>query len=251
MWPIVYINLDRDQHRRALMEAALAATPFAWERLPGVLWSQLGAAQQAQFYSAQRNRQQFFRPLVDGEKGCYASHLRACDWLLARDCPAVVVLEDDVALAPALTEVLFALYRELPASGWDMVKLYSRPVERAWTQRPLTGQHRLLTYRRVPSMSYGYVLHRDGAAKLLAARRPFGRPVDVDLRYWWESDLRILGVAPAVVAMGPEGMNSSIWRGEQRQPRTWSQRWRRWWFQLDYTARNAWHRRRQTWLPAV
>lgn len=43
--------------------------------------------------------------------------------------------------------------------------------------------------------------------------RPFGRPGDVDVRYWWEADLRVLGVVPGVVTQGAGSEVSSIWHG--------------------------------------
>ena len=248
MLPIVYINLDRDVQRRERMEALLAPLPFPHQRLAGVLWGRLSAAEQAQLYSPALNAVQFFRPLVDGEKGCYASHLRACEHLLASQNTAVVVLEDDVSLETGFAEVVHAV-AQLPADSWDIVKLYSRDGEQPWGERPLTPNHRLITYRRVPSMSNGYILSRSGARKLLAGRRPFGRPVDVDVRYWWECGLRVAGVTPAVVTMGAISESSSIWSGG-RHRRSWGERWVRWRLQLDYTIRNAWYRRQQQ-LPAV
>jgi glycosyl transferase family 25 len=243
VWPLVYINLDRDVQRRERMEALLSGLPFPYLRLPGVLWSALSPQEQARLYSPSLNAKQFFRPLVDGEKGCYASHLRACEYLLASDWPAIVVLEDDVALDTSLVEVMEALTAR-PAETWDVVKLYSRDREHTVDEYSLTTRHRLVTYKRVPSMCNGYILSRRGAHKLLQNRRPFGRPVDVDMRYWWECGLRVLGIVPAVVTMGPSSEASSIWSTD-RPRRTWTQRWRRWGLQLDYSARNAWHSRLQ------
>lgn len=243
MLPIVYINLDRDVHRRERMEALLGALPFPYRRLPGVLWRELDAAQRSHLYSPDVNARQFFRPLVDGEKGCYASHLRACEYLLDSGRPAMVVLEDDVALDDGFADVVHAIATISP-DRWDIIKLYSRNDERPRDHCPLTLRHRLVSYQRVPSMNNGYVLSRSGAVKLLAGRRPFGRPVDVDVRYWWECDLRVLGVVPSVVGMGAASEASSIWR-EARPRRTWSERWRRWVLQVDYSIRNARYRARQ------
>lgn len=243
MLPIVYINLDRDVHRRERMEALLASLPFPYHRLPGVLWRELDVLQQTRLYSPDLNTRQFFRALVDGEKGCYASHLRACEYLLASDSPAMVVLEDDVAFDDGFADAVHAI-ATIPPDRWDIIKLYSRFDEHPRDHRPLTPRHRLVNYQRVPSMCNGYVLSRSGAAKLLAGRRPFGRPVDVDVRYWWECDLRVLGVVPSVVGMGEGSEVSSIWQGA-RPRRTWAERWRRWLLQVDHSIRNVWYRPRQ------
>lgn len=247
MLPVVYINLDRDAQRRQAMEAMLRRHGLPFERLPAVAWAVLDEASRTRLYDLALNQRQFDRPLVDGEKGCYASHLKACEHLLASTAPALIVLEDDVELSDAVADVLAAI-EALPPEGWDVIKLYSRRNERPAAATPLTGAHQLVAYRRVPSMNNGYALSRTGAAKLLQHRRPFGRPVDVDVRYWWEADLRVLGVVPGVVTMGAGSEVSSIWHGG-RPGRTWAERWRRWSAQLDYSLRNAWHRRRQV-LPA-
>lgn len=247
MLPVIYINLDRDLERRQAMEAMLHPHGLPFERLRAVAWAELDQASRAQLYDPALNRRQFERLLVDGEKGCYASHLKACEYLLASSAPALIVLEDDVHLTDGFVDVLAAI-EALPTEGWDVIKLYSRHNERPVAAMPLTSEHQLVTYRRVPSMCYGHAISRAGAAKLLQHRRPFGRPVDVDMRYWWEADLRILGIVPAVVTRGAASEISSIWQGG-RFNRTWAERWRRWGLQLDYTLRNAWHRHRQV-LPA-
>jgi glycosyl transferase family 25 len=244
VWPLVYINLDRDVQRRERMEALLSELPFPHTRLPGVLWSALSPQEQARLYSPSLNARQFFRPLVDGEKGCYASHLRACEHLLASDWPAIVVLEDDVALADRFCEIITAL-QNLGNEGWDLIKLYSRPDERPRARQALTGDWDWIIYQRVPSMSNGYVLSRAGARKLLNRRIPFARPVDVDVRYWWECDLRVYGVLPSIVTMAPSSEDSSIWVGG-RPHRRWGERIRRWSLQADYSLRNAWYGARQS-----
>ena len=149
----------------------------------------------------------------NGEKGCYASHLRAWQQLLAGDAPALVVLEDDVRLLPNFPSVLQAI-ADLPPQSWDMVKLYGREHEKIAQQMPLadTGVQ-LITYRRVPSFAAAYVISRAGAQKLLASRVPFGRPVDVDMRFWFENGVRTFGVFPSVVALDDTSAESSIWQG--------------------------------------
>ncbi len=240
MLPIAYINLDADAVRRAHLEQQLRALGLCATRIPGVRWRDLPAAEQARLYSPALNARGYPRPLVDGEKGCYASHLRAVQHLLDSDAPALVVLEDDVTLDPSLPQVLNAL-AQLP-HGWDVVKLHSRAKEQTLLQRALCPDHMLATYRRVPSMTTGYVVSRSGAHKWLATRQPFGRPVDVDLRYWWESGLRVCGVVPGVVALRQHAQASSIWQGSPG--RDVGHHLKKWWLQIDYSLRNARHRSR-------
>ena len=239
--PLVFINLDKDSERRTRIEGQLAHLGLPGERLPAVWWKHLPPAEQSLLYSAERNHGLYYQPLVDGEKGCYASHIQAWRQLLASDASALVVLEDDVRLTPQFADVVNAI--AALQEPWDMVKLLGRDREKVRSQRPLVPGTALVDYSRVPSMTAGYVVSRAGAAKLLAHRQPFGRPIDVDLRFWWECDqLRILGVSPSAIALDDTSEVSSIW--DTRDTLTPGQRWRKFCMKLALTLGNAWHRRR-------
>lgn len=242
--PIVFINLDRDAERRTRLLAALQPIDMPSERFAAVWWADVPAEQAARWYSDALNERQYYKPLRNGEKGCYASHIGAWQQLLASDAPALVVLEDDVRLTPQFAEVVNAI--AALQEPWDMVKLLGRDREKVRSQRPLVPElpgTALVDYARVPSMTAGYVVSRAGAAKLLAKRQPFGRPIDVDLRFWWEcDDLRILGVSPSAIALDETSEVSSIW--DTRDTLTPGQRWRKFTMKLALTVGNAWHRRR-------
>lgn len=232
--PVVYINLDEDTGRRAALEAQFAAAGVEAQRHPATRWTRLSTAAQAALYSEALNRQSYFRPLVAGEKGCYASHIEVWRALLASDAPGLVVLEDDVELEPDFAEVVNAIAALPP--GWNMVKLIGREREKAQARQPLTARHALVDYRRVPSLTAGYVISREGARKLLAARVPYGRPIDIDLRLWWECDLSVQGVVPAAIRLAESSDASSI---GQRESRSLALRWRKFIFKLAYSWANA------------
>lgn len=243
--PIVFINLDRDAERRTRLLAELQQIDMPSERFPAVWWADVPPEQASRWYSDDLNARQYYKPLRNGEKGCYASHIGAWQQLLASDAPALVVLEDDVRLTPQFAEVVKAI--AVLQEPWDMVKLLGRDREKVRSERPLLPGTALVDYARVPSMTAGYVVSRAGAAKLLAHRQPFGRPIDVDLRFWWECDqLRILGVSPSAIALDDTSEVSSIW--DTRDTLTPSQRWRKFTMKLALTLGNAWHRRR---LPTL
>ena len=246
MLPIYYINLDTDSQRRASMQAQFGQLGLQAQRVPALRWSALPQSEQDRLYSGALNSRLFYRPMVDGEKGCYASHLKVCERLLESDASGCVVLEDDVRLSPDFPLVVEAI--SCLDDDWDVIKLHSRLVERTRMQLALCAGHSLVTYQRVPSWATGYAISRAGAEKMLQSRQPFGRPVDVDVRCWWEAGLRVCGVLPGVVALGGEADHSSIW--SQNAQRVGDDRWQKWRFQVVYSVRNALHRRQQT-LPKV
>ena len=232
--PLVYINLDEDEARRRGIESSFGAIGIVPERFAAVRWNRLSEPEQAALYSASLNARSYVRPLVAGEKGCYASHIGCWQRLLDSTASALVVLEDDVLPQPGFAELVAAV-ANLP-SGWDMVKLIGRDRERPRERWPLAAGFELVSYRRVPSLTAGYVVSRSGAAKLLVSRRPFGRPIDVDLRQWWENRLRMRGVMPAAIALAPTEASSSI--GARHGRASLAQRWGKFVFKLRYTVAN-------------
>lgn len=241
--PLVYINLDEDTSRRANIESELARLDLKASRLQAVRWTRLSTAAQDALYSPQLNRRQFHLPLVAGEKGCYASHLLACDALLRSEHEALVVLEDDITLDPALPAVLRAVQVRLSAQpDVDVVKLMGRDREKIKHREPLEAPcqpaRSWTHYRRVPSLTAGQVVTREGARKMLSHHCPFGRPVDVDQRHWWEAHLVIRGVHPEVVHHAKLHQDSSI--GTRGLDRSVSVQWRKFRWKLAYTWNNAW-----------
>jgi len=241
--PIVYINLDKDAERRERMEKQAAALGVSVQRLPAVWWADLDTAEQAKHHSAALAGRQYYKPLVNGEKGCYASHIQAWRELLAGDAPWLVVLEDDVHLHTDFSAVIQGI--AAIKQPWDMIKLVGRSREKVRAQRPLVAGYGLIQYTRVPSLTAAYVISRAGAEKLLRTRVPFGRPVDVDLRFWFENDLHVFGVQPAVVSLDETSEVSSIW--QQRSRLMPGQRWRKLKMKLQLAWGNA--RARQPQLP--
>lgn len=238
------INLARDADRLAPMARQLDALGLPWQRVEAVYGRDLDAEQRRVLYDAGANQRLYHQPLVDGEIGCYTSHLRVWQRLLDDGHPMALVLEDDVDLLPGLPAVLQALQqpehrRAQGAPNWDMVKLIGRAQEAAAARWPLgaaaPGQA-LIRYRRVPSLTGAYVVSARGAQRLLAHRQPFFRPIDVDLRCWWEADLRLYGVQPYPVVHGQASFQSSIGQ-KARQPL--ARRWRKWLQQLAYSVANA------------
>lgn len=239
--PIYYINLARETARRELMEGAFARLGVPAERIDAVFWKELPPEQQQALYSPALNARQFHLPLIAGEMGCYASHIQAWRRLLASQATCAVVLEDDVQLHDTFVEAV----RDIAAlpPGWDMVKLIGRRQvnrEKIRHRQPLNERTDLVEYSKMPSYAAGYVVSRQGAEKLLAQRVPFGRPVDIDLRYWWEGDLHILGIYPPAVALDVAHQTSGI--GKRNVRPHWSVGWRKFANKVKIIVLNAYHR---------
>jgi glycosyl transferase family 25 len=239
--PICFINLASDEQRCERMQAEFLRHGLVGHRLDAVRWTDLTPQAQDELYSDSLNEKQFHVSLVAGEKGCYASHHKAWAGMVENGLPAMVVLEDDVRLTPELTKVIAAVETlEIP---WDMIKLIGRDKEKIRARRPLVEGVDLIDYKRVPSLTAGYIISREGALKLMRKRKPFGRPIDVDLRFWWECDLRIMGVSPACLILDDTSFTSTI--GQKNRQRTWRAQWNKFSVKFSMTLLNELHTHRR------
>jgi glycosyl transferase, family 25 len=246
--PVYLINLPRDRERGELMQQQIAALGLSTRRVDAVLGRDLSPAQREQLYSPTLNHARFHKPMSAGEIGCYASHLRVWQTMASDEASFALVLEDDVLLGRDLPDLLAAV-AALPAT-WDMIKLIGRDRERVWRRWPLLAHSDLVRYRRAPSLTGAYLLSRAGARKLAGARQPFFRPVDVDLRFWWETDLRLYGLQPYPVSLGEASFTSSI--GQREQVGGLAYRWRKFRSQVQYSLGSLtanWRSRHDSPLP--
>ena len=228
------INLAGHEARWLAASAELARAGLAPERLDAVAGVGLPADARTGLYDPARNAREYHKPLCAGEIGCYASHLEAWRRLVDSGRAAAAVFEDDIEADGDLPAVLEAIERiDVP---WDMVKLVGRRRELVRGRASLVAGRDLVGYRRVPSLTAAYVVTRRGAEKLLARRQPFGRPIDVDLRHWWECDLRVLGIDPYPVRLASASCRSTILHREARGGA--AERWRKLAWQLRYSWRN-------------
>lgn len=240
--PIYLINLPKDVARAAQMHNQLAALGLLDHLHPmaAIYGRDLSAAETSRYYSPELNAQQYHLPLSPGEIGCYVSHLNTWQALVDSGAPGALVLEDDVVLDANLP-TLMAQLMSAPEPQWDMIKLVGRDHEKTVADWPLNNTHRIVRYARIPSMTAAYFISRTGAQKLLR-RIPFGRPVDIDLRYAWENQLQVYGMLPYPVSLDQSSTVSSI--GRRSSPRNWTHRWRRVRQQVAYSLGN-WQRLRQ------
>jgi glycosyl transferase family 25 len=205
---IAIINMACEAARWAAVAQEFGAVGLQAQRHEAVSGHALLAQGQTHRYCEELNRRHYHRPLRPGEIGCYASHMALWQQFLDSTEPLLAVFEDDIAIAPELPRVLATIER-LP-QDWDLIKLIGRSRENIAKRHTFFGETELIQYRRIPSLTGAYVVTRRGAEKLLSNRQRYGRPVDVDMRYWWECDLRVYGVQPYPVRAAASSQLTTI-----------------------------------------
>lgn len=227
--PILLINLDRSRGRFESACRQLAAAGLVAERLEAVDGRLLPEAELRRL--APWSRGAFFKPLSPGEVGCYLSHIAAAERIVREAWPVALVLEDDFSADPSLAvslAELVALGDALP----DLVRLDGE-MRGGEVVTLLPGGARLLRHRRPPIRTTSLLWTLGGARRFLAVARPLRRPVDVQLKHWWEGGLSVLALDPPVVS--PDAEQSARSTIGERRSRSLGERLRR----LDYRCRYA------------
>uniref|UniRef100_A0A8B9N0Q2 procollagen galactosyltransferase n=1 Tax=Accipiter nisus TaxID=211598 RepID=A0A8B9N0Q2_9AVES len=120
------------------------------------------------------------RPLTKGELGCFLSHYRVWQEIVARGLEKSVVFEDDLRFEIFFKRRLMNLMHDLEAAGltWDLIYIGRKRMQ---VERPEKSVPRVrnLVEADYSYWTLGYVLSLRGARKLLAAE-PLGKMLPVD-----------------------------------------------------------------------
>jgi glycosyl transferase, family 25 len=244
MWPVFVINMVDNLARMDKCAAQLDAQSITFERFEAVNGRALSVGEAAQAYDAAENERLFRHPLLRGELGCYLSHIGIWQRIAHGDAEGAVVLEDDFAADTDLTEVLHALCDS--NESWDMVKLYTRRVDKKMLQpEHLTEGRKLVTPYAIPNTTLGYVIRKGAAVRLLARATPFARPIDEDHKRFWEHGLDVRLVMPPPLGLSDEAFAANSIEADRKSQSggvLLRQGWKNLTYRLNYLAQLVWHR---------
>lgn len=193
-WQVFLINLDHSTTRLERSKEMLDSINLEFERIPAVWGADLTQEQIDLAYDA-KSRNSHYKELNTGEVGCYLSHIKAWELIVERDLDFALVLEDDFLLHdcdfPALLEALTKINEP-----WYYIKLggYHKNSDLLTSQK--LNKYTLSTFKKVPNRTCAQFVSKEGAKRLLATSKPFGRPIDIDLRYWWEKNITVQALLP-------------------------------------------------------
>ena len=217
--PCFVITIESDVGQRA-QSALRQLTPLgiALHVVDGVRPDDIGIES---LYNRDLNSLYMKRPLGRGEVAVYSSHRRALETFLKTDFEFAIILEDDFELLRPdhfVDEVLRILDAPLE---WDLIKLFdylgSKKPKKPIARLDL-GPIAIVEYSTPRAGMVGYIVRRSGAQKLISRPHLF-RPIDEDLKYYWELDLRSFSVFPCLVAEISDRLGGSYIELERRRLR--------------------------------
>lgn len=213
-YPIFVINLAGSRDRRRACADQLARLGLSPTFVDAVDGRQMSDAEIAAVVDEQGRLRRAPKPLSKAEVGCYLSHWKVLERIVAEDVPQALVMEDDLLAGDELPVVLEALAAKV-LPPYEMIKLgISEPLTKAFTPiLPLAGEAALVRHHNVINSNLAYVITKAGAERFLSYGMPIRYPVDVAMNRSWRHGLDILGVRPWPVLPNP-AFKSTI--GEDR-----------------------------------
>ena len=201
---VYVLNLARAVERRRAIREAAAMHGISLSMVEAVDGRSLTAAQRDLVDHQRRKRISPF-PLTDGEIGCWLSHRRALEALVASGDSMAAVVEDDVCFTPDFVSVLGAIHSH--GGIFDLITLHRNEARRerfVECRRLLPG----IALGRIGYMqtgNVGYVITRRAAKKFLAATPRLVHAVDKEMHRFWASGLDIYALSRPVVVHDDHG----------------------------------------------
>jgi len=203
--PIFVINLKGSAERHAACAEQLERLGLTPEFIEAVDGRKLSDAEVSEIVDEPGRLRRAPKPLSKAEVGCYLSHLKVMEKLVAEEIDQALVMEDDLLADETLPGILDALAdKALPP--YEVIKLgISEPQVKPFTPiLPLTAEGAaLVRHHNVVNSNLAYVITRAGAERFLGYARPIRYPVDVAMNRSWRHGLDILAVRPWPVMPNP------------------------------------------------
>jgi glycosyl transferase, family 25 len=198
--PIWVVSLRWSAERRASVAACLSGLGFSFEFADAVDGRHLSPAEILASCNSSEAVRLLGRNLTSGEIGCSLSHLRLYRRLLDSSLEEVVILEDDVIVDPALPEILKS--RDRLPGRWELLHFHPglpRAPYSIWGARIVSDRHRCVRLTIPVNGSFGYLIRRSAAEKLLKCGEPVRVPADVLCGGSLRARMRLYGIDPPVV----------------------------------------------------
>lgn len=205
--PVFVLSLRDATARRQAVQRALGDLGLPFQFVDAVDGRRMTGDGLSSHYDHRRNATDFKRPLSGGEVACALSHRTIWEKVATGKSPVVLVCEDDLSLLADPGAFLDAARAAGPALEDVMIKL-DGPARGGEAVGQLGGID-LMLCTRLPARTTGYLIGRRAARKLLAAAGPVARPIDMDLKHYWEHGVPILVAHPQMIAESDD-LSSSL-----------------------------------------
>ncbi len=187
------INLDRAPLRMQSIAHQLDALKIPFQRIRAIDGRNLTAEHITLFNKAEFHRKHGMEPL-NGEIGCYLSHLLAIQTFVASNADFALILEDDILITDRLPAALTGLIAH--ANRWDMVKLSAIHSGTPQTYLEIAPNQFLSVMLSRCTGASAYLINRKAAQSYLKQLLPMALPYDHVFDQGWRLKIKVRLLSP-------------------------------------------------------
>ena len=195
---VYYISLDKAENRRQELIPKLEELELPYERIHAIYGKDLPQEEKNKVVRKTLYTVLMRRAPLDGEIGCYLSHLKAWQTFLKSNHSYALILEDDAKFNPdELRDMVNLLIQN--KDKWDYVNLDPHRPGNGRIITRLSEERSLLAPRQRVWMATGQLINRKAAATLIKHALPIVMPLDHYIYRSWELGYKYRIVYPKVV----------------------------------------------------
>ncbi|ARO15311.1 glycosyl transferase family protein [Ketogulonicigenium robustum] len=233
--PIYVLSLPNADDRRSAVRAEFDRIGLKFTFIDAINGNEMAEQTFRKWYDQKTNRYAFKRPLSRGEIACALGHHGIWSRIANGPHPAALVCEDDIAPSPDLVDFLQRIATEPDVFADVIIKIDG--AARTGEKIGSLGTTDLILTRHLPPLTVGYIIGRNAARKILSTIGPISRPIDMDLKHYWEHQIPIFITQP-ILAKPRETAESTLANGRDSTKRAPL---------LSRFARNALYQIRMKW----
>ena len=180
--PVYVISLKSSSGRKKLITESLNNSGIQHSVVEAVNGTALSDQEVMSISSGIFKQGLYSRNLLKGEIGCVLSHFSLYRKMIDEDIEIACILEDDAVIADNFRDFLFS--KNLNVNGWDILFLgHHSLLSKKETSSIDKLQFKIPNYTigepvEIPVGSYGYMIRRNAAARILEHGYPVRKPLD-------------------------------------------------------------------------
>jgi glycosyl transferase, family 25 len=211
--PILVINLARSRERWARVTDSARDAGFDVQRVPAVEGTDVPVELRLEIDAA-KFRHNHGREMLDGEYGCYRSHLRALQVVVDKGYDLAIIAEDDIGLSADLKERVLAIFTDLPTI--DLLKLVNhRTTGFVKYGCSALGDEFGRCLHGPQGSAACYAVTQRGARKLLRSLKTMWLPYDIAFERGWDTGANTFTTRSPLVSLERNHAETTIATSQQ------------------------------------
>ena len=193
-----YINLDKAEKRRQELTPLLDKLDIPFKRIVAIYGKDLPKAEKDKITNRTIFKILMQKDVLDGEIGCYLSHLKTWKEFLKSKHSYALIFEDDVVFNPEeLKELVNLLLKN--SNNWDCVNLDPHRPGNGKILAHMSSKYTLKAPSRRVWNASCYIINRKAATSLVKNALPIRMPLDHVIYRSWELGYKFRTVEPKIV----------------------------------------------------